>query len=203
MMRFFLISCFLLIFSCGSYPKKEGFQLDNTSQTTLVNPYFSNSEIDYVYKSKIEIYDNQFGGLLIIKKISDHNHRVAFTTEMGNKLFDFSFTENDFKVNYIVDDFDKGLLIKILKQDFKTLITESLITESQYQNDKVDVYETVLYNKKHFYFYDSHELVKINRVKGTKEKVSFIFSNINDSIADKIVIEHYNIKLKITLKSIN
>lgn len=202
MKRFFLISFSLLILGCGSYPKKQGFKLDTTSQTTLVNPYFSNSEIDYVYKAKIEVYDRQFGGLLIIKKINEFEHRVAFTTEMGNKLFDFSFSENDFKVNYIVDDFDKGLLIKILKQDFKTLITESLSSEMFYKNNLQNVHETTLYNKKHFYFFDPGKLVKIDRVKGTKEKVSFIFSDISDSIAKQIEIIHNNIQLKITLKSI-
>lgn len=202
MMRFFLISVCILCVSCSSYPIKNGYQENVTSNTTIVNPYFSNESTDYVYKANIEVYDRTFGGLLMIKKLDRGNHRIAFTTELGNKLFDFSFINDKFMVNYIVKDFDKSLLIKILKQDFKTLITEYNNVDSSYDNDLSEIYETTLYKKKHFYYYDNHTLVKINRVNGTKEKVSFLFSNISNSIAKHIDINHYNIKLKITLKSL-
>ena len=203
MTRYLLISICLFVFGCGSFPKKQGFTKTNSSESIVENNYFSNENTDYVYKAQITVYDQHFGGLLIVKKIQENSHRVVFTTEMGTKLFDFSFIENDFRVNYIVDDFDKGLLIKILKQDFKTLITENLNNNSQYKIGSQTIFETSLYNKKHFYYFDNDTLVEINRIKGAKEKVSFQFSNISDSIAKQIDIIHYNIKLKITLKSIN
>ena len=202
MTRYLLISICLFVFGCGSFPKKQGFTKTNSSESIVENNYFSNENTDYVYKAQITVYDQYFGGLLIVKKIQENTHRVVFTTEMGTKLFDFSFIENDFRVNYIVDDFGKGLLIKILKQDFKTLITENLNNDSQYKIGSQTIFETSLYNKKHFYYFDKNTLVEINRIKGAKEKVSFQFSNISDSIAKQIDIIHNNIKLKITLKSI-
>ena len=203
MTRYLLISICLLVFGCGSFPKKQGFTQTIISERIIENNYFSNENTDYVYKAQIDIYNNHFGGLLIIKKIQENIHRVVFTTEMGTKLFDFSFNENDFKVNYIINDLDKSLLIKILKQDFKTLITETLKIENHYKIGLQEVYETSLYNKKHFYFYEDDKLDKIERVKGAKKIVSFQFSYISDSIAKQIDIIHNNLKLKITLKSIN
>ena len=202
MTRYLLISIGLFVFGCGSFPKNQGFTKTISSESILENNYFSNKNTDYVYKAQIIVYDQHFGGLLIVKRIQENTHRVVFTTEMGTKLFDFSFLENDFKVNYLVDDFDKGLLIKILKQDFKTLITETLNYDNQYKIGSQSIFETSLYNKKHFYFFNNDSLVKINRTKGAKEKVSFQFSNISDSIAKQIDIIHHNIQLKITLKSI-
>lgn len=203
MMRYLLISFCLCLVGCGSYSKKQDFQETTHQEITLKNPYFSDETIDYVYKAQIDIYDRNFGGLLIIKKIEKDNHRVAFTTEMGTKLFDFSFIEDDFKVNYIIDDFDKALLINILKQDFQTLIKEKLEIKKSFSSNNQEVFETSLYNKRHFYFIENESLVTIIRTKGPKEKVRFQFSNISDSIAKKIDIIHYNIKLKINLKSIN
>ena len=44
---------------------------------------------------------------------------------------------------------------------------------------------------------------KIVRIGNGKEKVAFLFSEISDTIANQIKIEHLNIKLNINLKSIN
>lgn len=201
-MRFLIISFCFLILSCGSYQKQNDFKEASDSIFSINNLYFSNPQIDYVYKAQIDIYDKHFSGLLIIKKIGDNTHRLAFTTEMGNKLFDFTFTEVSFKVNYIVDEFDKSLLIKILKEDFKALITENLSSDRNYKKDDNSIYQTLLFNKKHYYSFKNSYLSKITRVKGSKEKVSFQFSNISDTIAKQIQITHYNIKLKIILNSI-
>jgi hypothetical protein len=64
------------------------------------------------------------------------------------------------------------------------------------------VYETVILNKKHFYF-KTQQLNKIIRVANGKEKVVFLFSEIKDTIAHQINVRHSNIKLNINLKLIN
>ena len=77
------------------------------SHIEVDNPYFSNTYIDYIYKAKIDIYGRKFGGILIIKKIDENSHRVVFTTEFGNKLFDFLF-ENDTVINnFVIEELDK------------------------------------------------------------------------------------------------
>ncbi len=201
-MRFFLISLvFCLMLSCGSYPKKQHLIPTYTLENSIVNPYFSDISKDYVYKARIEVYDNDFGGLLIIKKLAQNHHRIAFTTEMGNKLFDFSLMDNEFKVNYCVSELNRKLLIKVLRQDFTTLTTENLSVKHQFKNQIGLVFETELYGKPHFY-YSSDNLNKIVTAKHGKEKVNFTFSNIKDNVANEIDITHSNIKLKINLKTI-
>jgi hypothetical protein len=188
--------------SCGSYPKKQNFQLDNSTSKSMKNPYFSDTNIDYVYKASINVYDKHFGGLLIIKKISENNHRVAFTTEMGNKLFDFMFTENDFKVNFILDELNKKMLINILKKDFKVLVNENLDVLNSFSETKNLIYETSIFEKKHYYYFKENQLTQVIRIKNGKENVQFLFTEINDNFADQIKINHLNIKLEIKLKSI-
>ncbi|MCX7548908.1 hypothetical protein OS188_13200 [Xanthomarina sp. F1114] len=201
-MRFLLISfCFFLV-SCGSYPKKKNFQAENSTSKEIENPYLSDSRIDYVYKASIDVYDRNFSGLLIIKKIADKEHRVAFTTEMGNKMFDFTFNENDFRVNFILDELNKKMLINILKKDFKVLITENPIISNSYSHNEIDIYEAAIYNKKHYYFFENYKLTKIINAKNGKENVQFLFLKINNHLANQIEIKHSNIKLTINLKSI-
>ncbi|MEO8933738.1 MAG: hypothetical protein ABI295_05475 [Xanthomarina sp.] len=201
-MRFLIISICILVVSCGSYPKKQNFQLDNSTIKNIENSYFSDVGIDYVYKASIAVYKRHFGGLLIIKKISENQHRVAFTTEMGNKLFDFTFTENDFKVNFILEELDKKMLINILEKDFKVLVTESLIASNSFSYSNNQILETEIHNKKHYYYLDNDELIKVVHVKNGKEKVLFLFSEIKNHLAQQIKIQHRDIKLEINLKSI-
>jgi hypothetical protein len=200
-MRFLIISlCFLWV-GCASYSKKQGFEEITTSQDILSNPYFSDTNKDYVYKANIDVYNKSFSGLLIIKKIDDNNHRIAFTTEMGNKLFDFSFIEDTFKINYILEDLNKKILINILKKDFKVLVTENIKVSKTFKELESTVFETDIVKHKHFVF-TNDTIYKIVRIGNTKEKVIFMFKEISNNIADRITITHNNIKLKITLKSI-
>jgi len=200
-MRYLIISCLFFVISCAPYSKKNQLTEQTITKETVINPYFSDSSQDYVYKAHIEVYDNHFGGLLIIKKIESKNHRVVFTTEMGKKLFDFSITETDFKVNYILDELNKKLLVNLLKADFKALLQEENAISKSFTKDGLQIFQTNISGKKHFY-YVSEQLEKIIRTSHQKEKVHFFFSDISNTIANQIKIKHDNIKLEINLKSI-
>jgi hypothetical protein len=103
----------IVLVSCGSVTKNyTPKKLDKTSYDV---PYFSDSKTDYVYKTNISVYGNELSGIFIAKKINDTTHRIVFTTEFGNKLMDFEISENDFKVNSIVSELDRKILINTLK----------------------------------------------------------------------------------------
>lgn len=201
-MRYLLSSFCLFFLACGSYPKKQNFQIEQSTTSSFHNPYFSNVSKDYVYKANITVYDNNFSGIFIVKKLGDHNHRIVFTTEMGNKIFDFSFVDDTFKVNFIIEAMDKAILINILKKDFKVLVEEEMPIIKSYSLKNNLVHETSIDRKTYFYF-KTQQLDKIVRVGNGKEKVTFLFSEISDTIANQIKILHSNIKLNINLKSIN
>lgn len=201
-MRYLLISCCFLLVSCGSYPTKNNFVAAGAIASEILNPYFSNPDLDYVYKAQIAIKDNNFGGILIIKKINSEEYRVVFTTEMGNKLFDFSYVGDDFKVNSILNEMDKKILINLLKKDFKVLIEENPLRLNSFMSGNDKVVQAKLYSKDHFYFYKENSLEKIVKTKNGKENTQFIFSEIHTNIANNIQILHNKINLEISLVKI-
>ena len=201
-MRYLLISFCFSILGCASYPDKNNFVKREVPDLVLKNTYFSDKEQDYVYKANIDVFNKHFGGIFIVKKITDNNHRVVFTTEMGNKIFDFSFIDENFKVNYILEDLNKKILINILKKDFKVLTEESPVFFNAYSFDKDTVFETEMYNKKHYYYTINNQIYKIIRSGKGKEKVVFTFKDTSSFMADVIKIEHKNLKFTINLKSI-
>ncbi len=202
-MRILLSSlCLFLWVGCASYPKTQGFEsIASVSKETL-NPYFSNPEKDYVYKAKIDAFNRSFGGILIIKKLGDEHHRIVFTTEIGNTLFDFEFQDENFKINHILPEIDKKLLTNILKRDFLALIHENPTRGDSYKKSGEMMVESILLSKKHYYVFENEGLEKISRTAKGKEKVTFLFYGINDNIARQIEIEHKNIDLKIALMAI-
>ncbi|MFK5878052.1 MAG: hypothetical protein QM478_01005 [Flavobacteriaceae bacterium] len=197
-MRYLIISLCLLMIGCSSYPKKNNFVLDEIESPKTLNPYFSDS-IDYVYKAQISIMDNNFGGILIIKKINNQEHRVVLTTEMGNKLFDFSYIKDNFIVNSILKEMDKKILINLLKKDFKVLIEDDPIRINSFTNDADRIFQAEIYSKDYFYFFKGNSLEKIINTKNGKENTEFIFSEIDNDIAKNIQILHSKINLEITL----
>jgi len=188
---------------CASYTKKNNFKEVAVTNDVVYNPYFSDASKDYVYKAKIEVYNKTFGGIFIVKKIAEANHRVVFTTEMGSKIFDFSFQGDDFKVNYILEEMDKNILLNILEKDFRVLVREEEHVFNKSVKENTTLLETEIASKKYFYAFKNDQLNSISRVKKGKEKVQFIFSDISAITAKNIQILHHNIKLTIKLKSIN
>jgi len=199
--QFLLINCFLAIvlISCGSVTKNyTSKKLDKTSYTVS---YFSDSKTDYVYKTNISVYGNELSGIFIAKKINDTTHRVVFTTEFGNKLMDFEISENDFKVNSIVSELDRKILINTLKEDFRLLLKKEYQIQEQFENESADIYKSADGKRDNYIFISKKDqkLEKIVHSSKTKEKFTLLFNSENNIFAEKINITHQNIKLKIEL----
>ena len=173
-----------------------------STQEYIENSYYSSLKADYVYKAKINVYGHKFGGILIIKKLGEEEHRVVFTTEFGNKLFDFSYQKNAFKKNFIIEDLDKKMIVNTLQKDFKILISEKIMVEEQYDLEDDIVFKTSDDKRSNFYFINkkTHTLVKIVNTSKSKQKMEVLYNKIIDGMANNIWINHHNIKLQIELK---
>jgi len=203
MIRFLAISILsIVIFTSCSLQTTEGLRQVAFMEKTVENPYFSNPEMDYVYKAKIAVYGKNFGGILIVKKIGEKNHRIVFTTEFGSKLFDFQFEGDTFTKHFVLPDLDKKFIVNILRDDFSLLIAEKANVLQVYQSEKHRIYKTQDEKRFNFYFLEngSEQLEKIVNTTKTKEKVEIDFIASDENIADKIAIKHNNIKLRIDLK---
>lgn len=201
-MRYLPISLLFLIWACASYPERNNFQSVETSGGSITNPYFSNPKKDYVYKADINLYKKNFSGILILKKLGVRHHRIVFTTELGNTVFDFSFRDGDFRVNHILSEMNKKIVINLLKKDFRTLVTENPSVLNRFASQDRFIFETEMAKGKYYYYTIDRKLEKIVQTKNGKKKVSFIFSSVDAEVAKNIQILHHNIKLSIRLKAI-
>ncbi|MGJ8744080.1 hypothetical protein [Polaribacter sp.] len=197
--------CLILSFYSCSLPTTKGLQQATISLPEFYNPYFSDTSIDYIYKAKIKAFDTNFGGILIIKKLENNNHRVVFTTDFGNKIFDFEIGQNSFKTNYLMAQLNKKIVVNTLRQDFETLTKEKNRIANSLKNDNFLVYKSKIKKRYNYYFLntETNRLQKIIHTSKTKEKTIFSFLEIQNNIAKKIKIEHKNLPILINLEALN
>lgn len=208
MKPFLLISLLLFVTSSCALKTTKGLQPTAITEATIVNPYFSDPAVDYVYKAKIAVYGKHFGGIVIIKKVGANKHRVVFTTEFGSKIFDFLFEGDQFTKNFILEALDKKIVVNTLQKDFQLLLTETSKVQEQFTSEGYTIYKCDAENRYNFYYFTTSErsLRKIVNTSKSKEKVvvfvtPLVAENTSEEImiAENIVIDHQNSKLSITM----
>ncbi|NMH27703.1 hypothetical protein [Flavobacterium silvaticum] len=189
-----LFAISLFASSCGS-----GLSSMKPTGSVIENTYFSNPETDYVYRTSIEIYGHDLGGILIIKKTSQGTHRLVLTTDFGNKLIDATMTNGVLTVNSIVEEFDRKLLIRTLEKDFSVILRDSFPI---YSSDATDVQHfSIIGDESYEIIKGLHGIEKIVRSK-RKPKAEYTFKAENDIFAHEIHIRHFDLKLEMDLKSL-
>ncbi|WP_295221376.1 hypothetical protein [uncultured Chryseobacterium sp.] len=171
----------------------------NTEQT-VENLYFSSRE-DYVYKCQMDIYKNHVSGILILKKINETTHRVVLTSDFGNKLIDFEISGDDFKLNYVLPDLDKKIVINFLKNDFQQLLRQKYPVTESFENETSRIYLSKIDAKTYYLFFNKKNglLKKIIYTKNNKEKIDFTFEAKKHIFADSINLQHKDFKINIKL----
>jgi phosphoribosylformylglycinamidine (FGAM) synthase PurS component len=171
------------------------------SQDLVINPYFSDPQIDYVYKMRMEVYGRFFGGILIIKKLGDQEHRMVLTSEFGSKIFDFSFNKGEFKKNYILEDLDKKILVNTLRDDLQLLVKEQGKVLKQFRIEDLTLFKTDYLNRNGYYYMEAStgRIDEIAYASERKKKMQILFEDIEEDLAKNITIEHYTMKLNMEL----
>ncbi len=190
---------FLLFVSCKTYRLTDVKPVSNVEKT-VENLYFSSNE-DYVYKCQMDIYKNHVSGILILKKINETTHRVVLTSDFGNKLIDFEISDNNFKLNYVLPDLDKKIVINFLKNDFQQLLKRQYPVSESFENDNSKIYLSKVDKKIYYLFFNKENdlLKQIIYTKNNKKKIDFTFDAKKHIFADSIDLQHKDFKINIKL----
>lgn len=190
---------FILCISCKTFRVTDAKPVQNTEKA-VENLYFSSKE-DYVYKCQIDIYKNHVSGILILKKISGTTHRVVLTSDFGNKLIDFEISDNDFKLNYVLPDMDKKIVINFLKDDFRELLRQQYPVTGTFEKGNSSIYLSEIDQKKYYLFFNKNTglLKQIVYTKKNREKIDFTFEAKKHIFADSLNLQHKDFKINIKL----
>ena len=117
----FISLLLLILVSCSPAGKGSGSSKQNWSATPPLS-CFSGTFGKVLFKSTLDIRDQNLTGFLLLKRTSDTSYRIVFANEIGMTLFDLGFTGGKFVVNYVFEAMNKKILLKLFEKDFRYLI---------------------------------------------------------------------------------
>ena len=75
-----------------------------------------------LFKSALDISKHHLTGFIFLKKTPENSYRILFSNQIGIKFFDLEISESNFIVHYCFPSMDRKQFLKVLKNDFRTLL---------------------------------------------------------------------------------
>lgn len=73
------------------------------------------------FKASIDVLKNHLSGILIVKQTDSVSTHIIFVTEIGMKMFDFEWKNNEMKAVFVFEPLNKPTLINALLSNFKSI----------------------------------------------------------------------------------
>lgn len=133
------------------------------------------------YNIQIDFMKHHFSGLLIVRKMDDHEIRILSSSYFGMSLFDFSFQNDKFIINSCLEPLRKKKILNLLEMDFKNVF---LTGKNSKRKEKSAIFE------------------KRTSGKGFGKSV-FYSSDFSGEAPNRIKIRHPWMRLTIQLDKLN
>lgn len=112
----------LLIVSCQISKFKHPTKTDRVVITENAFPTVLSANKASKFKGSIDVLKNHLTGLIIVKKTDSLTTHIIFVTEIGMKMFDFEWKNNEMNAVYVFEPLNKESLINSLKVGFKQML---------------------------------------------------------------------------------
>ncbi|WP_345238546.1 hypothetical protein [Hymenobacter saemangeumensis] len=164
------------------------------------------SFITTLYRTEIEVVGKHLSGLLFFKSLPNNTFRVVFTNEMGLNLFDFEFSERDFKVIHCIEQLNKKPVINQLRKDIGFLLMTELDFGKGRELRKGEVSYFAFAAGKEFTYYITdtgvNQLYRIENTTAKRKKVVVSVTRLVQGMPDSVFVDHKLFDFTISLKQI-
>jgi len=129
---------------------------------------------------------------MIFKNVGPLEHRVVFTTEFGNKLFDFSMLDGELTSNFIPDDLDRKIIKDLLRKDFELLLTQTWTGDRSYSSTDGPVTRSKQLKGRQYLYMNADDelLLRIVQRGVIRDQVVLEFLSQSSESATQVVINH-------------
>lgn len=112
---------FIFISSCRISKFKHPTECNRVVITTAAfNPILKETTATK-FKASIDVLKNHLTGIIIVKQTDSVSTHIIFVTEIGMKMFDFEWKNNEIKAVYVFEPLNKSTLINALLTNFKSM----------------------------------------------------------------------------------
>ena len=180
-----------------------------TVNNTDIQAWFKSDNDHFLFHSGIDVFQNHFTGLMIIKPLPGDHYRVVFINELGIKIFDMEFFGNGgYKLHYCLEYLNKKFIINTLKNDISLMLNNQTgIPLKEMQNCEAGTRVSKIRDEngvKYFLIRDRNgRIEEIFQRGGLRKSVNISFFSTTGIELDSVRISHQHIKLDIHLSKIN
>lgn len=171
--------------------------------------WFQSDTGRYLFQSSIDIYSNNYSGLLFVKPLGD-SHRILFITETGIKIFDMEFFRTgDSRIHYCLEAMNRKSVINALGKDMYLMlynIAENGKVKMMQDKDTGILLIRSKDDKGTRYCAINEKTGKVDELISAgvlTNKLNIRFFSTSGTYPDSINISHYNLKLNIHLVNLN
>ncbi len=155
------------------------------------------------YKATIDVLKNHLTGLLIVKQTDSVTTHFVFVTELGMKMFDFSYVNNTMNADFVFEPLNKPKLIQSLMRNFENMFLLNAINHPAgecknkdnyfYVLEKLPREKTTVYLKTDSLTHVQNQEIFNGRKKSSKIDYSYTqTTNTSTSSAYHSVTENYS-----------
>jgi hypothetical protein len=156
--------------------------------------------------TRIDMLNNHFSGLMVVKPLPNLEYRVVFITEIGLKIWDFEFSPHKpVKVHYIMDALNRKKILKTLFQDIGLMLMTVTENEKPVVLRDRSTGELVFKYKERGLRYYYHNFTGTGRAANALvasrliKKAKADFYSSDGFRIDSVKLAHYKVKLRIQL----
>jgi hypothetical protein len=170
---FFLFSFFV---SCRISKFKNPKQCNRVVITNTAFEPVLNKNKATKYKGSIDVLKNHLTGIIIVKQTDSVSTHIIFVTEIGMKMFDFEWRNNEMNAAYVFEPLNKPTLIKALLSNFKQMFLLDVFDKNagHCSNKKIKSYYELEGYKHRYIIADSLKGISSQNIFNKNRKSCFI-----------------------------
>ena len=198
---YFVIFTVIFIFSsCGiGIPLEEMRKINYTKSFEIASGIIDEEIDELVFDMGIKIMNDYHSGILAYAKDQNepYSYRTVFMAKAGVKLFDFEFNRDQMKVNSIIQQLDRSIILNLLERDLR-MIFDLKVDDTQGVFQTKETGSVVLRAKEdkdlyHYYFNAKGEIYRIDKGSEYKSVVRLDARYDEKGLAERIFIQHKKI----------
>ncbi|OFY41060.1 MAG: hypothetical protein A2X18_11900 [Bacteroidetes bacterium GWF2_40_14] len=136
-----------------------------------------------IFELQMNFRDDEFGGLLLLKKYGNDHYRFILTSHFGLTVFDMEINKREYVTHYCIQPLNNKRALYLLRNDFSMLIKPDFFPNIRYKIDS------------------SSRLTSLVRA-GSITKTVMYFTDYKDSWPSVLSIGHPHLKLYIKLTTL-
>lgn len=173
----------LLLSSCSTL--KESVKIGESGRNTIssVPRVVDTIAETQIFELQMTFKDNEFNGLLLLKKYDKEHYRFILTSPFGMTVFDMELDKRNYVVHYCIQALNNPRALYLLRNDFSILLKPDFFSNIHYKLDS------------------GLRLTALER-KGSITKTVMYFNDYKKDWPGTIKIEHPYLKLYITLTTL-